>query len=213
MLQTSCPKCNAVVESPLLNELRSVKCGQCQEVVTVENVFVAAKGFTVCREDLKHRIARYERLLSEVEAERTLMAKDDTVAKETTRSFDQFYRTLQELLAGARSHFRLKVTRDLFFQMDSGKHTSTVKLIDISTAGASIEGEMSDNLPRPKAMINLHITLPGYHEPLPTLAKVVWARKLTQESATERYRIGVKFVKLDEKTRSSIWSFINQAAG
>jgi hypothetical protein len=111
MLQTNCPKCKGVIESPYLNELRSVKCAQCREVVTVEHVFVATKGFTIHREDLNNRISRYERLLREVETERTMMANDKTVAEKTSQSFDQFCLTLHELLEGARSHFRLKMTR------------------------------------------------------------------------------------------------------
>lgn len=212
MLQTNCPKCKGVIESPYLNEFRSVKCGQCQEVVTVENVFVATKEFTIDREDLHNRIFRYESLLREVEKERALMANDRRVSKETNQSFDQFSLTLQELLEGARSHYRLKLTRDLSLQMDFDNHKSQVKLIDISTAGASIESELSDSMPRPKAMINLQISFPGFNEPLSAMAKVVWARKLTNESAAECCRLGIKFVNLDEKTRSRIWRFITESS-
>ena len=186
MLQTNCPKCNTLIKSPYLNDLSAVKCDQCNQVVKVENVLVATRDFTIDRQDLHHRIARYESLLREVEKERALMANDKRVSQETNQSFDQFCLTLQELLEGARSHYRLKMTRDLTLQMDFDKHKSTVKLIDISTAGASIESEFSDNLPRPKAMISLHLSFPGVHEPLPVLAKVVWARKLTAESVAER---------------------------
>ena len=210
MLQTNCPKCKGVIESPYLNDLKSVKCGQCQEIVTVENVFVATNEFTIDREDLYNRISRYESLLREVEKERALMANDKRVAKETNQSFDQFSLTLQELLEGARSHYRLKMSRDLTLQMDFDNKKSKVTLIDISTAGASIESDLSDNLPRPKAMISLQVTFPGLHEPLSALAKVVWARQLTNESAAERYRLGVKFVNLDEITRTSIWRFITE---
>ena len=211
-MQTNCPKCKAVVESPFLNKLRSVKCPQCQAIVTVDDVTVASKGFTVCHEDLQNRIARYELLLREVETERTLMAQDQSVPKETNHSFDQFCSTLKELLKDARSHFRLKMTRDIYLQMDSGDNKCKVKLIDISTAGASIECETSENLARPKAMINLTMTLPKLHEPVSLLAKVVWARKLTPEAGSESCRIGVKFANLDEKNRTAIWDFINEGA-
>ncbi len=212
MLQTNCPKCKGVIESPYLNELRSIKCGQCQEVVTVENVFVATSGFTIHREDLNNRISRYEKLLREVETERTMMANDKTVSEKTSQSFDQFCLTLHELLEGARSHFRLKMTRELYLQMDSDRNKSKVKLIDISTGGASIECETVDNLPRPKAMLNLQMTLPKFHEPISALAKVVWVRRLTEESDAELYRIGVKFVNLDENARTSLWSFITEGS-
>ena len=210
MLQTNCPKCKGLINSPYLNDLSSVKCDHCDEVVKVENVLVAIRDFTIDREDLHSRISRYESLLREVEKERMLMANDKRVSKETNQSFDQFCLTLQELLEGARSHYRLKMTRDLTLQMDFEQNKSPVKLIDISTAGASIESELLDNLPRPKAMINLQMTFPGFHEPLSVLAKVVWARKLADEPVAERYRIGVKFVNLDEKTRTSIWRFVTE---
>ena len=212
MLQTNCPNCKGLIESPDLNDLRTVKCGQCQELVTAENVSVATKDFTIDREDLHNRISRYENLLKEVEKERALMANDRRVAQETHQSFDQFSLTLQKLLEGARSHYRLKMTRDFSLQMDFDNRKNQVKLIDISTAGASIESELPDNLPRPKAMINLHLAFPGFREPLTVLAKVVWVRKLTEESVAERYRVGVKFANLDETTRNGIWLFITESS-
>ena len=130
MLLTNCPKCKGVIESPYLNDLKSVKCGQCQEIVTIENVFVATNELTIDREDLYNRISRYESLLREVEKERALMANDKRVAKETHQSFDQFSLTLQELLEGAKSHYRLKITCDLSLQMDFDNNKSKVKLID-----------------------------------------------------------------------------------
>ena len=212
MLQTNCPKCKSVIESPYLNELSSVKCGQCQEVVTVERVFVATRGFTIHPGDLTNRISRYEKLLREVEAERKILTNDKTVSEKTSQSFDQFCLTLHELLEGTKSHFRLKMTRELYLQMNSDHNKSKVKLIDISTGGASLECEMLDSLPRPKAMINLQMTLPKFHEPISAPAKVVWFRRLTEESDAEIYRIGVKFVNLDENARPSLSSFITQSS-
>jgi hypothetical protein len=48
-----------------------------------------------------------------------MIANDKTVSEKTSQSFDQFCLTLHELLEGARSHFRLKMTRELYLQMDS----------------------------------------------------------------------------------------------
>jgi len=61
-------------------------------------------------------------------------------------------------------------------------------------------------------MVTLQITLPKFHEPISALAKVVWVRRMTRELAEEHYRIGVKFVNLDEKARTSIWSFITNGS-
>lgn len=210
MLPTNCPKCKGHIKSPSLKSSGSVRCDQCDELVNVEKVAFAAKDFTVDREDLQKRIFRYESLLQEVEKERRLMADDQRIAQETRQSFDQFCLTLQELLAGTKSCYRLKMTRDLSLLMEFAKHKSKVRLIDISTAGASLEPELLDKLPKPSAMLNLELTLPGLHEPWAVLAKVVWVRKLTNESSAECYRIGVKFVNLDEQARAGIWRFITQ---
>ncbi len=212
MLQTKCPNCKGLIKSLYSKDLGSVKCDQCDEVVKVENVSVAPQAFTIDRHALHDRISRYENLLKEVEKERTLMAHDQRVAKETRQSFDQFCTTLQELLEGAKSHYRLKMTRDLTLQLEFDNNKSQVKLIDISTSGASIESELPASLPGPKSIINLKIILPGFHEPLSARAKVVWARKLTNDSVADIHRLGVKFLQLDEKTRSSIWCFITESS-
>ena len=211
MLQTNCPKCRGVIQSPYLNDLSSLECAQCKEVVTVENVIVTTKGFTMHRDDLLKRISRYQRLLGEVEKERLLMAKDETVSKQTRQSVEDFYLTLQELLVGARSHFRLEMPYDLYIQIDFDNKIKG-KLINLSSEGASIECEMLDKRPRTKAKIKLQLTLPEVPEPLSILAKVVWTRKQTKDTTTEYYNIGVKFMDLDEKVRTSIWNFIVETA-
>ncbi len=159
------------------------------------------------RDDLLKRISRYQRLLGEVEKERRLMAKDETVSKQTRQSVEDFYSTLQELLVGARSHFRLEMSYDLYIQIDSDNKIKG-KLINLSSEGAFIESEMLDKRPRTKAKIKLQLTLPEIPEPLLILAKVVWTRKQTKDTTTEYYNIGVKFMDLDEKVRTSIWNFI-----
>lgn len=71
---------------------------------------------------------------------------------------------------------------------------------------------MLDHLPRPKAMITLQMTLPKFHEPISALAKVVWGRRLMEESDAELYRIGVKFINLDENARTRLWSLITEGS-
>jgi hypothetical protein len=104
MLQTNCPKCRGVIQSPYLNDLSSLECAQCKEVVTVENVIVTTKGFTMHRDDLLKRIYRYQRLLGEVEKERTLLAKDETVSKQTRQSVEDFYLVRQAWRVARKRH-------------------------------------------------------------------------------------------------------------
>ena len=208
MLQTNCPKCENVIQSSYLNDLESIECGQCKEIVTVENVFVTTKSFTMHREDLLKRISRFQRLLGEVEKERTLLEKDSTVSEKTRRSVEDFSLTLQELLVGARGHFRLDVPYDLYVQMRSKNGSKRRgKLINISSEGALIECEKK-NTPKDKTKIELQLALPLDPNPFSVSADVVWVRKPPEETDDQHYNIGLKFTNLDEGTRASIWNYI-----
>jgi hypothetical protein len=164
------------------------------------------------REDLLKRISRFQRLLSEVEKERLLMATDASVSAKSKQSVEQFYVTLQELLAGARSNFRLEMTQGLNVKIDSDHNINKAKLLNLSSEGASIEFEMFEARPRTREKIKLHMALPNSPEPISINAKVVWVRKLTKSPDTEYCNIGLKFIDLDENVRSNIWSFIVDSA-
>ncbi len=209
MLQINCPKCESVIHSSYLNDLESIECGQCKEIVTVENVFVTTKGFSMHREDLLKRIFRYQRLLGEVEKERILLEKDSTSSEKTRQSVEDFYLTLQELLAGARGHFRLDVPYDLYVQMESKKGSkSRGKLINLSLDGALIKCERGKTPLKTKSKIELQLALPLDPQPLSVLAEVAWVRKPPKDSDDQHYNIGVKFTDLDEDTRASFWNYI-----
>jgi hypothetical protein len=211
MLQTNCPQCKGVIRSPYLNDLPSIECDKCKELVTVDDVFVATSAFTIHREDLLNRITRFQRLLREVEKERALLTQDDTASEKTIKSVEQFYQTLQELLAGARSHFRLEMTSGLSVQIGSDDKNRG-KLINLSSEGASIECALLENPPQTKKTIELKLTLPEVSEVLTLLAKVVWVRKSVRGAATQYYNVGVNFIDLDESVRASLWDFIVETA-
>lgn len=212
MLQTQCPKCRGVIESPYLAELSSIECSQCKEEVAVTDIFVATKGFTMHRQDLLNRISRFQRLLREVEIERQQMAKEGTASAKSKQSIEQFYTTLQELLAGARNNFRLNMPYDLYLEMDFEDKRSKGKLINLSSEGASIEFEKLDKRPRNKSEIKLQLQLPKFTEPLSLLAKVVWVKDVTNDAASKYCNVGVKFLNLDEKICSGLWNFIVETA-
>ena len=137
MLQTSCPKCMGTIQSPYLNDLSTVECTDCNESVAVEDVFIATKGFTMHRGDLLNRISRFQRLLREVEKELASMENDDSVSARTRKSVEQFYQTLQELLAGARNHFRLEIPSGLCVEIGE-EELNSAKVTNLSSEGASI---------------------------------------------------------------------------
>jgi len=208
MLQINCPECRGVIRSPYLAELSSIECGHCKEDVAVKDVFVATEGFTMHRDDLLNRISRFQKLLVEVEKEMRLIEGNETASKTTRSSINKFHTTLQELLIGARSNFRLKLPHDLSVEMvyDDGK--SAARLVDLSTVGASLEFAAFDGQPRNKAEVKLQLVLPEVAETLSLLAKIIWTRKVTKDEGSQFFQIGVKFLNLDEKIRDTLWNYI-----
>ena len=208
MLQMNCPKCREVIKSPYLAELSSTHCDHCKEDVAVGDVFVATKGFTMHREDLLKRISRFQKLLSEVEKEIRLLENNETVSKTTQSSINNFYATLQELLTGARSNFRLDVPEDLSIEMGYNNGKETGKLVNLSSEGASLEFAELNERPRNKAEVTVQFLLPGTIERLSLLAKVVWIREVNRDAESRIIKVGVKFMNLDNKVRDTLWDYI-----
>lgn len=160
------------------------------------------------RDDLLNRISRFQKLLGEVEKEIQVLQGRDNVSKTTQSSINKFYRTLQELLSGARSNYRLDIPQGLPIEMDYSGGTRTEKLVNLSTVGASLELDTSDDLPRNRAEIRLQFALPDVAEPLSLLGKVVWIRKVPRDADSQLVKIGVKFMNLDETVRNTLWDYI-----
>jgi hypothetical protein len=207
MLQMKCPSCAKVISSPLLAEMSSIECGHCKETVEVGDVFVTTKGFTMHRGDLLKRIFRYRSLLAEVEKERVLMVKDESVSAATKKSIEQFYVTLQELLVGARSSYRFSVPFDLPIDVEYQGKTGQGRLVNLSSKGASINLQTTDKAPRQGSEIHFEIPLDIAPKALSIQAKVLWLRKIDKNEANENLAVGVAFVNLGEDIRNSIWDF------
>jgi hypothetical protein len=209
MLQMRCTKCSGVISSPFLAELSSIQCGQCKETVDIKDVYVTTKGLTIYREDLSKQIYRFQKLLREVEKERSLLAKDDKKSVATQKGIDQLENIIKELLDGARQNFRLEIPYDSAIEIEFGSIGYRGKLINLSSEGASVSLENVVDLPSNRSDINLGILLPASSTPLSVKAKIVWSRKLTGE---KQFVFGVKFVEIDENARSAIWNFIVETA-
>ena len=208
MLQMHCPECREVIKSPYLAELSSIACNHCKEDVAVKDVFVATEGFTMHRDDLLNRISRFQKLLGEVEKEMQVIEGSENVSKTTRSSINKFHTTLQELLIGARSNYRLEIPQGLPIEMDYNNDKRTGRLVNLSTVGASLELDMSGAPPRNKAEIKLQLALADAAESLSTLAKIVWIRKVPRDADTQLFQIGVKFMNIDEKFRNILWDYI-----
>ena len=203
-----CPECREVIKSPYLAELSSIACDHCKEDVAVKDVFVATEGFTMHRDDLLNRISRFQKLLGEVEKEMRVIEGSETVSKTTRSSINKFHTTLQELLIGARSNYRLEIPDGLPIEMNYNNDKRTARLVNLSTVGASLELDMRGELPRNKAEIKLQLALPNTAESLSTPAKIVWIRKVTKDADSQLFQIGVKFMNSDEKIRDTLWNYI-----
>lgn len=208
MLQINCPKCSAVIKSPYLAELSSTHCSNCNEDVTVKDIYVATKGFTMHRDDLLNRISRFQKLLSEVEKEIRLLEGNETVSKTTQNNINNFYATLQELLIGARNNFRLDVRDELAVEMGYDDQSRTGRLVNLSCEGASLEFDGAGGGPRNKTEIKLQFALPGVDDPLSLQAKVAWIREVPKGADPPKVKIGAKFINPDEHVRNTLWHYI-----
>ena len=207
MLQMDCPNCAGVIKSQFLADLSTIECGQCNRTIPVKDVFITTKSFVMHREDFLNRTFRFQKLLREVEKELLLMTNNKEVSPRSLESLEQFYSSLQELLAGARNSYRMEIPGALHVEITDGKRKFEGKLLNLSTEGASIEFLESDKPPRIKSEINILLPFPVFSEHLYTRARIVWTR---EQSDNKRHHIifGVTFTGIDENTQNCIWNYI-----
>jgi hypothetical protein len=203
----NCPNCKGVIKSQFLADVSSIECGQCKQNLPVKDVFIATEYFTIHREDFLNRTFRFQKLLREVEKERTLMANNIEVSKTSLESLDHFYASLQELLAGARNSYRMEIPCDLYVEVISKNRKIKGKLMNLSTEGGSIELLEFDKIPRKKSDLEIKFSIPELSRTLFIHAKVVWTKEQITASGSCAM-IGVTFVNLEENTRNCIWNYI-----
>lgn len=208
MLQMNCPNCKEVIKSPFLAEVTTLECGHCKENVLVKDVYISTKNFIMHREDFLNRTFRFQKLLREVEKERSLMANSQTVSTKSRDSIDQFYSSLQELLVGARNSYRLEITCDLQVEVNDNNRISKGRVLNLSTEGASIELMEFESLPRKKSELKVLLSIPELSENLCTPAKVVWTKEQVGDHSPQSAILGVTFIDIDEHTHSCIWNYI-----
>ena len=207
MLQMKCPKCEAIIRSPFLVEIGAVTCEQCKEDVTVNDVFVTTSGFKMHRDDLLARVLHYRALLKDVEREKMLIRNSGSASVEAQKSLDQFYNTLRELLAAAREHFRLQITKDFPLDIEWAGKTGRGSLLNLSTKGAAIKYQ-AQRLPIHGSVIRLQMALPNRTEPFCLSAEIVWIDKRGRNEQQGNVILGVKFMGLNEVTQNHLWKYI-----
>jgi len=209
MLQMKCPKCKAIISSPFLGEIGAVTCEQCNQDVTVDDVFVATSGFKMHRDDLLARVLHYRALLKDVEREKILIQNSGNSSADTQKSLDQFYNTLRELLAAAREHFRLQIAQDFPLEIEWAGKTGKGSLLNLSTKGAAIKYLDSQRFPIHGSVLKLQMALPNIVEHFYLSAEIVWIGKREKNEQRDNVILGVKFMGLNEKAQNHLWDYIS----
>ena len=208
MLQMNCPNCRENIKSQFLADVSVIECGQCQETVPVTDIQITTKYLTINREDFLGQSFRFQKLLSDVEKDRALMANEKLVPEKSREGLEQFHSSLQELLAGSRDNFRLEIPRDLYVEVKFHNMINRGKLLNLSREGGSIEFLIFDTAPQKFSELDIEFFLPRLSGSLYTRAKVIWSSEHIREDKSKRATIGVTFMALDENIRSLIWSYI-----
>lgn len=208
MLQMNCPNCNGVIQSQFLADVAIIKCGGCLETVPVKDVFVTTKSFVMHREDFLNRTFRFQKLLREVEKELLLLTNNQQASPKSLQSLEQFYASLQELLAGARNNYRMDILADVKVEIIDGNSQCEGRLLNLSTSGASIELMAFDKLPRIKSVVDIVFPFPEFSEHLYARARIVWTKDQANSDRPHHAIIGATFVDMDENGRNCIWNYI-----
>jgi c-di-GMP-binding flagellar brake protein YcgR len=136
------------------------------------------------------------------------MTNNREASPKSLESLEQFYSSLQELLAGARNNYRMDVHSDLHVEIMDGNRKCKGRLLNLSTAGASIELVTFDKLPRIKSVVNMLFPFPELSEHLYVDARIVWTKDQTNNDRPHHAIIGVTFIGIDENAQNCIWNYI-----
>lgn len=211
MLKMKCPSCDRYISSALLVEMETVFCEHCRQTVPVDNLLISARGFTIHRDDLMKRIFRYQKLLGEVVKERELMERSADICAESKKSVDRFIAALEELMDGARKHYRLHFTQHVPVRFGFDQQVQSGCLVNLSMEGACLSPAETAPLPKAKGPISLEFSLPGQTEAFSLTGSVAWVRT-GKGGKAPGHGIGVRFSGLDETDRAELWQFIVASA-
>jgi len=102
----------------------------------------------------------------------------------------------------------MEVPGNLHVEIMDGKRTCKGKLLNLSTAGASIELLEYDKPPRIKSEVDIVFPFPVFSEHLYTRARIVWTREQADNNSPHHTVIGATFIAIDENTQNCIWNYI-----
>jgi hypothetical protein len=208
LLKMMCPNCHELIVSSLLAEIDEISCQHCDQGVPVRNVLISARGMTINRDDLLKRFFRYKQLLMEIVEERESMDDGLEISESSRKSADQFIETLEELMAGARDHFRLNFSITVPVRLNIDGKLQSGWLVNLSMVGACIETENIFLVPPIGSIVSMEFSLPGHGSTVSMQCMIAWVRSAGKE-AESIYDIGVKFLEVEETVQQGLWHLIS----
>lgn len=203
MLKMKCPNCHEMIVSALLSDMDQVPCGNCKEIVPVQDVMVFADGFTFHRSDLVKRLFRYKTLLDEITKERELLEKNPDASKESKKSLERFSHALIEVMSGARNNLRIEFTDQIPLSYRFNSHSCSGVLINLSMSGVCFEVVEKSACPQKKSAVVIGFSLPGIDYEFTLAGTVSWVKK--------GLSVGVEFDPLAKEDVDTLWHFISSA--
>ena len=208
MLQMKCPDCEGIISSPFLVEMGSITCEQCNGNVTVKDVIVITKYFTMHRDSLLKRVRHYRALLEEIVREKKSLGKSLGSPTLAHQSLDQYQAALRELLEASRANYRLEISQDLPFDIEWEGSKGDGRLLNLSTKGAAIKPKRLQMVPQRGSEAKLLFALPGITESLSMSTKIAWINKREKHEDHHNITMGVSFINLNKKNSTYIWDYI-----
>jgi hypothetical protein len=194
MLQMNCSNCDGLIKSTLLAEVQVIKSPNRVEIVAVKNVVVLPPPLTTssCLKNFLRSIKGIFRL-----------KKYNNFDLKTKYVIGE--RLPEPLL---RDDFRLKISYDLYGQINFGENKRFARLLNISYEGAGIEFTERGQLPENNSEATFQLLLPGYAEALSFPAKVVWIENPAEGTISPSITMGLQLKDIDKKTHKCLCGFI-----
>ena len=196
MYQMNCENCGEQVRSPHLAEVLVVECPECAKIVEVKNV-VASNN----KESIR-KIPSLKNFLRSTKTNFQVKKYDNSNLMKKHITSERLSKHL------IRDDFRLKISHDLYAQINFDNSKRLARLLNISYEGAGIELAERGELPDDSTETQLHLLLPGYEEVLSFPAKIVWTRNPSKETINPSITMGLQFREIDKKTHKCLCGFI-----
>lgn len=203
MLKIECPKCCKWVHLTLHGDEEEVSCPDCNEMIPVKDVYVAAGPYMIFRDVLQKNMHKYKRLLLEAEKEiQDLQKKADGLNRSydiSAKTVNMFVTNLKEMLEGCRDTIRHSVDDVVVEYVINGRGYRG-RLVNLGVSGMCLVAGKTATVTRlwNEMVVNFRPDETG--DPVPLPGKIVWLGKGNL--------MGVKFLDLDGKKKKMLRDYI-----